>query len=71
MKDRRDPRRYKLRVYLDAMEDMKLVTDEQWSDVQAMRPLDVPYMTKEHWVAYLTRCALEEAMAMADEREAA
>jgi hypothetical protein len=62
--DRRTSAGYKLRVYMDAIKEVKAMTDDMWMNSQILS--DSRYMPKDVWIAYLEGCALAEAGTMID-----
>lgn len=60
MEDRRTGLGYKLRVYVDAIREVKSMTLNQWIDSQVGS--SEPYRTKEMWLSYLESCAVIEAV---------
>lgn len=61
MRNRRTVEGYKLRVYIDAIKDVKAMTDQEWLDQWAISANDSPYLTRTMWISYLESCALIEA----------
>ena len=71
MQDRRKPENYKLRVYMDAMQDAKAMTDEQWLDAWIKNAdTNSPYVFREQFIAYIDQCILGEVTKLL-ERESA
>lgn len=63
--DRRTPEGYKLRVYVDAIQDAKLTSDEEWlTRWVANVNRDSMWISRLTWIAYLEQCALREAKKM-------
>lgn len=59
--DRRTKKGYKLRVYIDAIRQIKAMSVEQWTDMQASFPSEESYVSKDMWLSYLEGCAILEA----------
>lgn len=62
MRNRRTVEGYKLRVLIDAIKDVKAMSDAQWLAqwVSHAVPSD-RYITRSMWLSYLEACALMEA----------
>jgi len=61
MENRRTPRGYKLRVYMDAIKEVKFTTDEVWLDQWIKLGGNSPFVSRAGWKYYLEQCALVEA----------
>lgn len=69
--ERRTTEGYKLRVYIDAIKDVKSMSKAQWIESQAASEASGPYVTQDMWIAYLEHCAIQEAERMLPIAEAA
>jgi hypothetical protein len=70
--ERRNLNAYKLRVYVGAIKTAKAMTDAEWVTEWARHvTTDSKWITRLSWIAYLEACALSEAEAMIDYKEAA
>jgi hypothetical protein len=56
--ERRTAQGYKLRVYLDAIRDLKALSDAQW--LESIISSGRAYESKEVFLHYLEQCALNE-----------
>lgn len=65
MKNRRTAGGYKLRVYIDAIKEVKSMTDQQWLGQWVAewvnRRSNAQYIPRLMWLSYLESCALIEA----------
>ena len=69
--EKRTKEGYKLRIYIDAIKEVKSMSDATWIEIQASQASESPYMTRAMWLAYLEGCAIQEAERMIPMQEAA
>jgi hypothetical protein len=59
--NRRTKEGYKLRVYMDAIKEVKSMSNEEWIATQASYQSQGHYISRAMWLTYLEGCALQEA----------
>lgn len=65
LNDRRTAEGYKLRVYMDALKDVRSMTNEVWlNQWVANAAADTDWISRDQWMNYLTTCILVETEKM-------
>jgi hypothetical protein len=67
VKERRSPDAWRLRVYVDALQQAEMTTEEQWFESWLSTcAIDTPWVPLSTWVNYLRQCVIFEASKMVD-----
>jgi hypothetical protein len=61
IKEKRTKEGYRLRVYIDALNDARTMTNEEWIGQWANDPEWDAYVPLDTWVAYLEKCIVKES----------